>query len=329
LIASTYVWFVRPIYTADHYGQLLAGLTLGITVQAGAFWLNVALGMSYSRSHFVDIGLAVTVQRFLGVLLAFLAGFAGVQPMLLMAGLVGYFVLSSIVVFVRYRVSASATSQPTGSRSSSLAKLIIDSISFVKWSLLATAVFLFPVTAIAAIAPQQLVPATLAFFIAGAIQNLIAALITPQANTLQDGVGDTEVLKRYFFFTMKMVLCVTGSAVVVLVAAAPFCGTYLSDSLCGDFLNSAVVLSVAAGIRSITLVPTQAAIALKQEHRLMLSPTLEAAVSAVGVTLCWMFKSAHLIVWVFAVSVVVRVSCAYWIDRRIVSGLWVKKNVAG
>jgi hypothetical protein len=42
-----------------------------------------------------------------------------------------------------------------------------------------------------------------------------------------------------------------------------------------------------------------------------------------------MFKSAHLIVWVFAVSVVVRVSCAYWIDRRIVSGLWVKKNVAG
>lgn len=329
LIASTYVALTQPTYLVGLRDLFLVGLVFGISVQATSFWLNVALGTSYSTNHFVGVGLAVSTQRVLSIVLAVAGATVGVELAQLLAGLAAYFVFSSAAVYYFYRTGSPQKPSMTEAKQTRLAQLVMDAAPFIKWSLLATAVFLFPVTAISAVAPQQLIPATAAFFLAGAIQNLIAAVITPRANTLQDGIGDLEILKSYFIFVTKIAFFVTVAMLVVLLASQPLCSKFFGGTMCSEFSYAAVILTIASGVRSITLAPTQAAIALKNERRFMLSPSLEALTSIAGVSLCWLLGAAHLIVWVFAVSALVRVGAAFIFEKRIIKSLWVRNKSEG
>ena len=325
-IAITYLKLAKPTYLADSMNLLLVGLVFGVVVQCSSFWLNISLGSSYARNNFVGIGIGVSAVRILTLAVVLAGSYISMSSESTLSAAAFFCVLGSLFLCVRFGFDANVSDQDTKYEFGSLVRLLSESTIYFKWSLLATAVFVFPVTAIASAEPSILLPATIAFFLVGASQNVIAALITPRTNRLQDGIGDLSALKAYFILTGKTSLMVTGVAFLLVWLLNPLLDKYVDSGGRQTFLTMTLVLISAAGVRALTLAPTQAAIALRKEKLVMLSPLLEAGSSIVGVSACWFFKRGDLIIWVFVLAVMIRVLAAGALETGLIVSHWRSKE---
>ena len=326
VIAGVYVKLAQPVYLSNSIDLLLIGLMFGVVIQCSSFWLNISLGISYSENRFIGLGIGVSMVRILTLAVVLAGSYASIN-------LEGIFTAASFLcgfgtlfLYRRYRAVSKGVDLAGKREKRSFAGLVLESSIYFKWSLLATAVFVFPVTAIASAEPTILLPATIAFFLVGASQNVIAALITPQTNSLQDGVGDISALKAFFVLTAKTSALVTIVALLLAWSLNPFLDTYMDKGSRQTFFPMVVVLVFMAGVRALTLAPTQAAIALKKEKFVMLSPLLEAGSSIVGVSLCWFLQRGDLIIWIFVLAVMVRVSVAGGLETGLIVSHWRSKE---
>jgi hypothetical protein len=320
VIATMFVLLSKPYYLK--YSSFVLSLIFGTIVQCSSFWLNLVLGRSYSKSKFIGVGLNVSILRFTAVIVVIVGSYLSseLESILIVASVI--FILSSIIL---YRFSTSTINLPINTdiqNNKQLKVLFIESIIYFKWSLLATAVFLLPVSAIAAIAPDLLLPATIAFFLAGANQNLVSALITPRANSLLDGVGSMKILKSYYNYTIKITIVITFIMLLMTWLVGYFINGYFKLENYYNYLYLSVALVAISGLRALTLASTQAAITLKMEKLVMLSHLLESAVSIIGIAVCWYLNKGSWIVGVFLLAVVVRLIVTISIESVQISNNW-------
>lgn len=320
VIAIIYVQFAQPIYLTNSI--FILGLIFGVIVQCSSFWLNLVLGVSYSKNNFVSVGLSVSILRLMAVVVVVVGSYFSKKPEGILVAATILFIFGSIMLYRYYNASVVLPTNVRINNNKQLKALFSESIMYFKWSLLATAVFLLPITAIASIAPDLLIPATIAFFLAGANQNLVAALITPQANDLLDGVGNLKVLKSYFYLTAKITSIVTLVMLLGTWFASLLMGKYIDSGNQKNFLYMSMVLIIMSGIRALTLAPTQAAITLRKERLVMLSPILEALASVIGVVVCWLLNKGNWIIGVFVIVIIIRVMIAWFVETAQIIKNW-------
>lgn len=326
VIAGLYVKLAQPAYLSNSINLLLIGLVFGVVIQCSSFWLNISLGRRYSENRFIGIGIGVSLVRIITLAVVLAGSYGSMNSEGVLAAASFLCGLGSLFLYRRHRAVSKGLDLIEKREKRSFAGLVLESSIYFKWSLLATAVFVFPVTAIASAEPSMLLPATIAFFLVGASQNIIAALITPQANSLQDGVGDISALKAFFVLTAKTSALVTLAALLLVWSLNPFLDTYVDTGSRRTFFPMLVVLIFMAGVRALTLAPTQAAIALKKEKLVMLSPLLEAGSSIVGVSLCWFLQRGDLIIWIFVLAVMVRLLVAGGMETGLIVSHWRSKE---
>lgn len=324
VIAIIYVQFAQPDYLTQSI--FILGLIFGTIVQCSSFWLNLALGISYSKNNFVSVGLSVSILRLMAVLVVVVSSYFSNLPEVVLIASTAIFIFGSIMIYRYYNASVALPINERINNNKQLKALLLESIIYFKWSFLATAVFLLPITAIASISPNLLLPATIAFFLAGANQNLVAALITPQANGLLDGIGDLKVLKSYFYLTAKTTALVTFVMLLSTSLASLFMGKFIDSVSQENFLYMSMVLIIMSGIRALTLAPTQAAITLRKERLVMLSPILEAFASVIGVVVCWLLHKGDWIVGVFVLVVLIRIIVAWFVEAAQIAVHWELKS---
>jgi hypothetical protein len=306
IITITYIHFAASSQFIDTQNLLFIGLIFGIAMQCSSFWINIALGISYSTGNFIGISVRATILRTVVLISIISVSYISVDPKIVLIISTILCSLGSIILYRKYSIKFEESNRNTIIKWQEFFRLLVKSVIYFKWSVLATAVFVFPVTAIAATAPDILLSATIVFFLAGASQNLIAAFITPQSNNLLDGVGDLSALKAFFLLTAKVSAIVTTAALLVVWLLNPFMENLMPGTKQLGFMFMAVALLIASGFRAWTLAPTQAAIALKKEKLVLLSPILEALTSIIGVSLCWFFERGDLIFWIFILAVLIR-----------------------
>ena len=320
VIATIFVLLSKPYYLK--YSSFVLSLIFGTIVQCSSFWLNLVLGRSYSKNKFIGVGLNVSILRFTAVIVVIFGSYLSneLESILIVTSVI--FILSSIIL---YRFSTSTINLPINTdiqNNKQLKVLFIESIIYFKWSLFATAVFLLPVSAIAAIAPNLLLPATVAFFLAGANQNLVAAIITPRANSLLDGIGSLKILKSYYHYTINITLIVTLIMLLMTWLIGYFVNSHFKLENYYSYLYLSMALVAVSGVRALTLASTQAAITLKMERLVMLSPLLESAVSILGIAVCWYLNKGSWIVGVFLLAVVVILIVTISIESAQISNNW-------
>jgi uncharacterized membrane protein (UPF0136 family) len=321
-ITVIYLDLHTPYVHVKEQEFLVTCLIFGVIVQCSSFWANLALGVGYSSGRFFGIGIGISVVRTSMLAVVAATSYVLSDPKTVLVVLTVLYSLGSLFLYRKHRVKFPASELSIKANWVNLVSLFKDSTIYFKWSVLATAVFLFPVTAIASVSPDVLLSATIAFFMAGASQNLVAAFITPQANNLQDGVGDLEALKTYFYLTAKVSLLVTFLALFLLWCLEPFVKNVISSNEQDEIFLTTVVLIIAAGFRAWTSAPTQAAIALKKENLVMRSPILEALFSVFGVSVCWIFERGDLIFFVFVVSVLIRLFITIFFEISLITECW-------
>ncbi|UUZ74631.1 hypothetical protein LP414_19865 [Polaromonas sp. P1(28)-13] len=179
VISIAYVELVRPVYLIDSINLLLIGLMFGVVVQCSSFWLNVALGISYSSDNFVGVSMGVSILRILVLVVVFASSYIPINSEVILIVAMVFCGLGSLFLCRHYSIAPQAPGRDGNVKGKTFASLLAESVIYFKWSLLATAVFVFPITAISSANPDILLPATIAFFLVGASQNMVAALITP------------------------------------------------------------------------------------------------------------------------------------------------------
>jgi hypothetical protein len=313
IITITYIRFTTSSQFIDTQNLLFISLIFGIAMQCSSFWINIALGISYSTGNFIGISVRATILRIVVLISIISVSYISVDPKIVLIISTILCSLGSIILYRKYSIKFEESNKNAIIKWQEFFRLLVKSAIYFKWSVLATAVFVFPVTAIAATAPDKLLSATIAFFLAGASQNLIAAFITPQSNSLLDGIGDLSVLKAFFLLTAKVSAIVTTAVLFVVWLLSPFMENLMPGTKQLGFMFMAVALLIASGFRAWTLAPTQAAIALKKEKLVLFSPILEALTSIIGVSLCWFFERGDLIFGIFILAVFIRL---------LVTGFW-------
>jgi hypothetical protein len=87
-------------------------------------------------------------------------------------------------------------------------------------------------------------------------------------------------------------------------------------------LTLSYILICAAGFRSLTLAFTQAAITLKKENLVMLSPLMEATASVLIVSICWLTKRGEYIVVGVSIAIAARLLIAKYIENPQIRTSW-------
>lgn len=325
LLASFFIIFLKPSYL--NITSFILSLLLGVVVQCTSFWLNIVLGFSYAMNKFISVNFNVSILRFTSILI-FLIGInfsKSFDAILLISSIV--YIIGSIGFYLHYMTinSALVLNNNTNDKKRFMS-LLKESLIYFNWSLFSTAVFLLPVSAAALIAPDLLLPITFAFFLAGANQNLVAALITPQANILLDGIGNLKALQEYYLYTLKTSLLVTSGMILLGFCIAYFGENFIKFSNYKDSIFLTVLFVGVSGLRSLTLATTQAAITLKMEKLVSLSPLFEAVASILGVVTCWYFSRGEWITYVFLVAVVVRLIAVIQLEYSKININW-KNNI--
>lgn len=313
----------RDVFLSVDVVTFAAASLLGVLAQATTYWLNIACGLRYAQDRFVRVGVAVTMTRVGALMVIALAAVMGAPAQVALLSGSGALLLfsSGLYYLIRSGESPSAQAVPGLDRYSPV-HLLRGSLVYVYWSLLALAVMSFPVTGIAAASAGLLLPATYAFFVVNAAQVLVAALITPHSNRLQDRIGQYDALYAYLRFTARSTLLVTLTGLAVVWAGAPVWPVLIGPSAASAFLPMVSVLIIAFGFRSLTLAPTQAAIALKKERLVMISPVIEALLAVLGVALCSFWGKGEWILWVVVSSVLVRVGVAFVVEMPRIVEAW-------